>query len=80
MALNGLHDILPILRKPAEGCRLSRLVIDSQVALLDLLDDLTGNVIAGYDSSGSSVASVALASATPTARRGAGNYTEATGN
>ena len=71
MSLNGMHDVIPTQRYSAEGMRVPRFAIHSQVGLVELMDDLTGNVIAQYDSSGVAVASEPdIESATPNRRDG----------
>lgn len=74
---NGMHDLVPTTRYENEGLAVPRLLIHSDWTLVDLLDDLTGNVITHVDSAGAAVAGEPdVESATPTARRGSGNYIE----
>ena len=53
--------------------------VNAEHTLLDLLDDLTGNTVTGYDAAhgtGGGKAVVTAESATPTAKRGSGNYVQ----
>lgn len=71
MAIDGIHDVVPKERFPNEGMSVPRFALNSEVYTIDLLDDITGNVIAQYDSSNVLVASEPdVESASPTHRFG----------
>lgn len=71
MAIDQIHNSVPTVRFPNEGMSARRFAIYSKIETIDLLDDLTGNVIAHYDSSGAVVTSEPdVENATPTHRFG----------
>lgn len=74
MAISKSHTAVPPEKFNNAGVSVPRLVIKSEIKLVDLMSLLTGNTKAGYTSAGVAAGNVALASATPTRRDGAGNY------
>lgn len=74
MAVSKAHLAVPPEKFNNSGVSVPRLAIKSEVLLIDLLDDLTGNVITHYNSAGALVAAEPdVESVTPDRRDSAGN-------